>query len=76
MSAKLLQRITYSGGGGVRGEYEQRYRAGTNLVLLEPDGAKMFRDEKAVDDALRLVIPETPAILPWAVSSVGRAADF
>jgi hypothetical protein len=40
----------------VRGKYVERYRAGTNLVLLEPDVAKVFRDEKAVNDALRLVI--------------------
>ncbi len=42
--------------GGVRGKYVERYRAGTNLVLLDPDVAKFFRDEKAVNDALRLVI--------------------
>ena len=42
--------------GGVRGKYVERYRSGTNLVLLDPDVAKVFRDEKAVNDALRLVI--------------------
>ena len=26
--------------GGVRGKYTERYRAGTNLVLLDPDIAK------------------------------------
>jgi hypothetical protein len=25
--------------GGVRGKYAERYRAGTNLVLLSPDAA-------------------------------------
>jgi hypothetical protein len=33
-----------------------RYRAGTNLVLLDPDVAKAFPDEDAVNEALRLVI--------------------
>jgi hypothetical protein len=34
--------------GGVRGKYAKRYHAGTNLVLLDPDVRKGFRDEKAV----------------------------
>jgi hypothetical protein len=44
---------------GVRGKYAQKYREGTNLVLLEPDVAKAFPDEKAVNDALRLVMKLT-----------------
>jgi hypothetical protein len=42
--------------GGVRGKYAMKYREGTNLVLLEPEIAKAFPNEKAVNDALRLVI--------------------
>jgi hypothetical protein len=42
--------------GGVRGKYFERYQAGTNLVLLEPDIARAFPNEKAVNDALRLVM--------------------
>ncbi|MEI2690490.1 MAG: hypothetical protein V9H69_12625 [Anaerolineae bacterium] len=41
---------------GVRGKYVTRYRAGTNLVLLDPDVARAFPDEAAVNQALRLVI--------------------
>jgi len=41
---------------GVRGKYAKRYHAGTNLVLLDPAIRKAFRSEKAVNDALRLVI--------------------
>jgi len=41
---------------GVRGKYAKRYHAGTNLVLLDPDIRKAFRSEKAVNDALRLVL--------------------
>jgi hypothetical protein len=41
---------------GVRGKYAKRYRAGTNLVLLDPDIRKVFRSEKAANDSLRLVI--------------------
>ena len=42
--------------GGMRGKYAQKYREGTNLVLLEPEIAKAFPNEKAVNDALRLVM--------------------
>ena len=42
--------------GGVRGKYAARYRAGTNLVLMEPEVAKAFPNDKAVNDALKLVM--------------------
>ena len=41
---------------GVRGKYAKRYHAGTNLVLLDPDVRRVFRSERAVNEALRLVI--------------------
>lgn len=40
-------------GPGVRGKYLKKYRAGTNLILLSPDVAAYFPDEKSVDSALR-----------------------
>ena len=42
--------------GAVRGKYAKRFHAGTNLVLLDADVHKAFGNEKAVNDALRLVI--------------------
>jgi hypothetical protein len=42
--------------GAVRGKQAKQYHAGTNLVLLDPDVRKVFRSERAVNDALRLVI--------------------
>ncbi|MBG1270340.1 hypothetical protein [Nostoc sp. WHI] len=42
--------------GGVRGKYVERYRAGTNLVLLEPDVAQAFPTAASVNEALRLLI--------------------
>ena len=42
--------------GAVRGKYAKQYHAGTNLVLLDADVRKVFRSERAVNDALRLVI--------------------
>ncbi|MGA3097314.1 MAG: hypothetical protein ABSF25_12720 [Bryobacteraceae bacterium] len=41
---------------GVRGKYAKRYHAGTNLVLLDADIRKAFRSERAVNEALRLVL--------------------
>ena len=42
--------------GRVRGKYVERYREGTNLVLLDPDVAAAFPDAKSVNEALRLLI--------------------
>jgi hypothetical protein len=42
--------------GGVRSKYAKRYHAGTNLVLLEPEVAKAFPNDKAVNEALKLVM--------------------
>ncbi len=44
---------------GVRGKYAERYRAGTNLVLLASDVAEAFPTEEAVNEALRLVLQLT-----------------
>jgi hypothetical protein len=41
--------------GGVRGKYVERYRAGTNLVLLEPDISQAFPTDASVNEALRLL---------------------
>jgi len=50
--------------GGVRGKYVERYRQGTNLVLLDPDVAAAFPDAKAVNDALRLLLEEKQSTRP------------
>jgi hypothetical protein len=42
--------------GGVKGKYVERYRAGTNLVLLDPDIAQAFPNDAAVNEALRMLI--------------------
>jgi len=38
-----------------RGKYYKRAMAGTNLILLEPDLARIFPDSNAVNRALRLL---------------------
>ncbi len=52
-------------GHGIRGKYYDHYKSGTNLVLLSPDVASIFPDEKAVNDALR-------SLIKIAQKSVGR----
>ena len=43
-------------GKGVRGKYYKEYTKGTNLVLLSPEVASVFSDDKAVNDALKKLI--------------------
>lgn len=42
--------------GGIQGKYVDRYRSGTNLVLLEPEIARAFPTQESVNQALRLVM--------------------
>jgi len=41
---------------GILGKYAQRYKEGTNLVLLAPEVAKAFPTQTPVNEVLRLVI--------------------
>lgn len=41
--------------GGVRGKYYQQAQVGTNLVLVEPELAKIFPDTASVNRALRVL---------------------
>jgi hypothetical protein len=49
-------RPEYDFSGGVRGKYSASVRKGTNVVVLEPDVAKVFSDSAAVNDALRSLV--------------------
>ena len=49
-------RAEYDFSGGVRGKYVDRYRQGTNVVLLDPELAEAFPDSKSVNDALRALV--------------------
>jgi hypothetical protein len=39
---KSEMRAEYDFSGGVRGKYAERYAAGTNVVLLDPEVAEAF----------------------------------
>ncbi len=48
-------------GRGVRGKYYRQAKAGTNLVLIEPDLAKAFPDQESVKRALHLLVSTASA---------------
>ena len=52
-TAEMLDEYDFS--QGVVGKYAKKYAEGTNLVLLDPDVAKVFPDSEAVNQALRAI---------------------
>lgn len=52
-SADMLDEYDFS--KGIRGKYAKRYAEGANVVLLDPDVAKVFPDAQSVNQALRAI---------------------
>ena len=52
-AAALEMRAEYDFSNGVRGKYARRYAQGTNVVVLEPDVARVFPSARAVNRSLR-----------------------
>ena len=52
-SAGREMQSEYDFSRGVRGKYFRRYQHGANVVVLEPDVAKIFPNADAVNDSLR-----------------------
>ena len=50
-------RLHYDFRGGVRGKYVARYRESTNVVLLDPDVAAVFKNAADVNRALMEAVP-------------------
>jgi hypothetical protein len=48
----------YDFSNGTQGKVAERYKEGTNMVLLDPDVAKEFPDDAAVNEALRQYLRE------------------
>lgn len=46
----------YDFSGGEKGKYAERYKAGTNLVRLDPDVKKHFPNSDSVNKALRTIL--------------------
>jgi hypothetical protein len=49
-------RPEYDFSESVQGKHHRAYKEGTNVVLLEPDVARVFRDSASVNRALRLLM--------------------
>lgn len=50
-------RPEYDFSDGVRGKHAARYAAGTNVVVLDPDVARVFKDSASVNEVLRSLLP-------------------
>ena len=51
--AEMLEEYDFS--TGVRGKYAERYAAGSNVVILSPDVARVFPDSESANEALRVL---------------------
>ncbi|MFZ2904846.1 MAG: hypothetical protein WAZ98_01465 [Cyclobacteriaceae bacterium] len=40
---------------GKRGKYARRYASGTNVIVLAPDVAKIYKDADTVNETLRAI---------------------
>ena len=49
-------RQEYDFSRGARGKYAKRFREGTNIVVLDPDVARVFSDSKSVNGTLRALM--------------------
>lgn len=43
----------YDFSGGLRGKYVNRFAEGSNVIVLDPDVARVFPDSESVNQALR-----------------------
>jgi hypothetical protein len=51
--ADLEMRPRYDFSNGTRGKYAAKYQEGSNVVVLDPDVAAVFKTSEAVNEALR-----------------------
>jgi len=52
-STRDEMRDEYDFSGGERGKYAKKYEEGSNVVVLDPDVARLFSDSASVNRALR-----------------------
>lgn len=53
-------RREYDFSDGVRGKYAKRFATGSNVVILDPDVARVFTDSQSVNKALRGLVQLVP----------------
>jgi hypothetical protein len=49
-------RDEYDFRGGVRGKYARRFAQGSNVIVLDEDVARIFKDSQSVNAALREIV--------------------
>ena len=59
----------------VRGKYVKRIRESTNVVVLDPQVAKAFPNDKAVNTALRGLIRSTPSDAKASTKRKNKVSD-
>ena len=52
---KNTMREEYDFTGGIRGKFAKRFSDGSNIIVLDPDVAKLFPDSKTVNEVLRSI---------------------
>jgi aminoglycoside phosphotransferase (APT) family kinase protein len=57
-------RPEYDFSNAVRGKYYERYKASSNVVVLEPDVSRVFPNADAVNQALRVLASVAQARVP------------
>lgn len=60
-------RPEYDFSNAVRGKHYEAFRAGSNIVLLDPDVLKAFPDSASVNEALRLLLKLARVSVPSGV---------
>jgi len=69
----MRQEYDFDYSTAVRGKYYRRLMTeGTNIVVLEPDVARVFRSSAAVNDALRSLLQVSEATRRLTTRSSGR----
>jgi hypothetical protein len=66
-------RAEYDLSGGVRGKYYERYKQGTNVVLLDPDVAEVFHDSESVNHILRVFMDLAKEQIPKPTGKIQEA---
>lgn len=59
-------RPEYDFSNAVRGKYYERFRASSNVVVLDPDVSRVFPNSAAVNEALRVLASAARARVPIA----------
>jgi hypothetical protein len=52
---EMEMRDEYDFTGAIRGKYAKKFSRGTNIVVLDPDVAKVFHNSKEVNEILRTI---------------------